>query len=535
MRPSVFLSTFLTAWVLTSVASAQVESCPGDALDLTALTPSSGESLTTSGSTVDATDDIDEPIAVACWGFADGEAEHVYSFTLATDASLQIDLEGSDFDTTLAVVSGCPGGDSFCAYDDDGGSSSTSSLDCQLYPAGDYSIIVSGYDYLDTGDYVLNIDECGASGERESCPGEALDLSALTPSSGEAISLSGSTVDAADDLDEGFDTACGGTSDSPEHVYSFSLSTDASLQIDLEGSDFDTILTVVSGCPGGDSFCAYDDDGGSSSTSSLDCQLYPAGDYSVIVSGYVGFVSTGTGDYVLNIDECGTAPPECGNDVVEEGEECDDGNTIDGDGCSSSCENEGTGGDAEQCPGEALDLSVLTPGSGESTSLSGSTSGANDSIDEPIAVACWGGADGGPEHVYSFSLAADASLQIDLEGSDFDTTLAVVSGCPDGDSFCAYNDDGSGLASSLDCQLYPAGDYSVIVSGYDLSDIGDYVLNIDECEGATADCGDGSLDPGEECDDGNNRRRRRLLVELHRRGLHRRPAATARGPPGRGV
>ncbi len=30
----------------------------------------------------------------------------------------------------------------------------------------------------------------------------------------------------------------------------------------------------------------------------------------------------------------------CGNEIVEEGEECDDGNTADGDGCSSSCEIE---------------------------------------------------------------------------------------------------------------------------------------------------------------------------------------------------
>ena len=27
----------------------------------------------------------------------------------------------------------------------------------------------------------------------------------------------------------------------------------------------------------------------------------------------------------------------CGNGIVERGEECDDGNTIDNDGCSSNC------------------------------------------------------------------------------------------------------------------------------------------------------------------------------------------------------
>ncbi|TMQ14562.1 MAG: TonB family protein [Deltaproteobacteria bacterium] len=41
--------------------------------------------------------------------------------------------------------------------------------------------------------------------------------------------------------------------------------------------------------------------------------------------------------------ECGEAPPAppvCGNGVLETGEQCDDGNAADGDGCSSSCRTE---------------------------------------------------------------------------------------------------------------------------------------------------------------------------------------------------
>ncbi|MDP3966381.1 MAG: DUF4215 domain-containing protein [archaeon] len=38
------------------------------------------------------------------------------------------------------------------------------------------------------------------------------------------------------------------------------------------------------------------------------------------------------------------ALPVCGNSAVESGETCDDGNTISGDGCSSTCQTESTGG-----------------------------------------------------------------------------------------------------------------------------------------------------------------------------------------------
>ncbi len=41
-------------------------------------------------------------------------------------------------------------------------------------------------------------------------------------------------------------------------------------------------------------------------------------------------------------DDDGNPTPTCGNSVVETGEECDDGNTTDGDGCSASCQDEGT-------------------------------------------------------------------------------------------------------------------------------------------------------------------------------------------------
>jgi MYXO-CTERM domain-containing protein len=40
-------------------------------------------------------------------------------------------------------------------------------------------------------------------------------------------------------------------------------------------------------------------------------------------------------------------PAECGNDVLEGDEECDDGNTDDGDGCAADCTDEAGPGDPD--------------------------------------------------------------------------------------------------------------------------------------------------------------------------------------------
>jgi cysteine-rich repeat protein len=57
---------------------------------------------------------------------------------------------------------------------------------------------------------------------------------------------------------------------------------------------------------------------------------------------------------ILNYSGCEGSPPyvSCGNRVIEPGEECDDGNTADGDGCSSVCEREEAGEEVPEEPAE---------------------------------------------------------------------------------------------------------------------------------------------------------------------------------------
>ena len=51
----------------------------------------------------------------------------------------------------------------------------------------------------------------------------------------------------------------------------------------------------------------------------------------------------------------GVVTPACGNDVIDTGESCDDGNLIDDDGCSAFCQVEATCGNGTQDAGEGCD------------------------------------------------------------------------------------------------------------------------------------------------------------------------------------
>ena len=73
----------------------------------------------------------------------------------------------------------------------------------------------------------------------------------------------------------------------------------------------------------------------------------------------------------MNGDGCSaacTVEPFCGDGNVDPGEACDDGNRVDGDGCDSNCKIEPFCGDGKLDPGEACDDGNLINGDGCSAS-----------------------------------------------------------------------------------------------------------------------------------------------------------------------
>lgn len=111
--------------------------------------------------------------------------------------------------------------------------------------------------------------------------------------------------------------------------------------------------------------------------------------------------------------------PTCGNGEAEPGEQCDDGNTQNGDGCSSTCTNEPT------------TCAVATPVAlslGQPTTIDGTTVGGETNFNSTKAPCS---SAPGPSKVYAVTAASTGFLTAWLERDQtaFDSVLYVRSSC----------------------------------------------------------------------------------------------------------
>ncbi len=121
--------------------------------------------------------------------------------------------------------------------------------------------------------------------------------------------------------------------------YKFTLTVGRPVNIAINGVVMtDPLLAVYSGTCGSLTQVACDDDSGPAAFSLWTGNL-PPGTYYIRAMGYgSGTAGRGTFNLVYNFNTA-----TCGNNVTEFGEECDDGNLTNGDGCSSTCTFENTG------------------------------------------------------------------------------------------------------------------------------------------------------------------------------------------------
>jgi len=435
-------------------------------------------------------------------------ADDLLLFTAPATATygLSTNHEGTDFDTVVFAFSDCPNSeDSELACNDDSTPEFfTSALQFDAAEGQDVYIVVEGYN--STGNYELSI-ETVVCGDGILAPTEGCEDGNTTDGDGcdsqcrwecdfedenedddsleEATPLDGSTsienlflctTDLSKEI-EGY------------YVDMFSVEVlegefiEASLQGGEEAADCTDVTAKV---------VIVDSEGfdvGELSTGDKesDCPrvvgLPPEGTYYVIVYG--SDPQQAPHSYGLSVT-VGVAV--CGDGAAEGFEECDDGNMTGGDGCSANC--------AIEDPSCTIDADL-------SGSLNeGSPTAGDSSIGEDEHSPSCSAFDS-TDVTYSFTAASDGPIIVstDHEGTLYDTVLYVREDCIDPASEIACNDDTESKSGTSYSELYfdaVAGvSYSIIVDGWG-GDSGLFELSL-----TTPVCGNGELELGEDCDDGN--------------------------------
>ena len=494
-----------------------VDVCPGDELVLTG----SGEDPRT-GSVTGDTSGLSADYVGSCGTSTSNDA--VYMINPDVDGRVSVDLGGSvttNFDSVLYVRTDCADQASELQCDDTY-TAGAETLEFDATANTPYYIFVDGYTQ-ESGPYTLNVtllpkgcgngiqepgEDCDDGNDidddwchndctvnpnpvGDTCPGVTMAMTG-TGLQNRTGKVTGDTTNLASDYGGDYGCGYGDTELAPDAVIAIHSDVDGTLECDTGGATatpFVAILTVRTTCDDSDSelYCDYE----YSSMGAAEITELPVAenqDYYVILDGYE---QDDYGAFELN---CQIIPAYCGNDKVEGTEQCDDGNNTPGDGCDADCNIEPQG-PADVCPGQTLAL--VQSGTAYIATMSGETTGQT----AAYAGSC-GSSSSAPEQVYQFNSAEGGNVTVSIPstGTDFDTVLYVREGACFGPGYSQIDckDGGGDGGEEISFQAPPNTDYWVFVDGYSGQD-GNYRLEVT----VVPTCGDGTLDVGEACDDGN--------------------------------
>ena len=197
---------------------------------------------------------------------------------------------------------------------------------------------------------------------------------------------------------------------------------------------------------------------------------------------FIGFVDSYFGYSTSYISGSGLSYLEqlCGNDILEFGETCDDGNTTSGDGCSNVCLLENVCGNGSVEAGEACDDGNTTSGDGCSYICSietGWTCSGDPSVCSPVCG----------DNIITGSEQCDDGNTTSGDGCSSTCDIETLAGCGNGILEAGEQCDDGNLISRDGCSSTCGIEIFLVGGG-----------------GVVPLCGNGIREGDEQCDDGNN-------------------------------
>ncbi len=438
-------------------------------------------------------------------------------FVVTPDVSGQLTATlTSDYDAVLHARTDCDDDATELACQDDGLASDAEVVGFEVTAGVPVYLFVDGYGG-ETGNFTLDIsvatafcgngvaelpekcddgntasgDGCGASCEIEpggiadDCPGQTILLASNDPLAVRHIGLLGDTELMTTGISP---SSC--TGGGRQEVFAIVPDVDGHMTVQMVAEYDDATLYVRAECDLTATQLDCSEALEPNETLTLTVPVFANNAYYVFADG-----SSSTDDYGPYALDVWVTPGSCGNDEVDGGEQCDDGNMIAGDGCDA-CVLETPPTSNDTCPGAPLVLDPLSLSAvvtASTASLAANWSGSG----------CLTGTTNYRDAVYAVTSPIDGHLTLTLDPY-FDGGMYVRTDCATTGATaqlkCVDAIDGNGTETvgvpvQANVPLY------VFVDGASTTQFGVFELSASV---AAAQCGNGLLDGGEGCDDANS-------------------------------
>lgn len=337
-------------------------------------------------------------------------------------------------------------------------------------------------------DNLASDDGCSSTCKLESkgpddlCPGTSVAL-ALGADGKRTATITGDTTKAyAHDS-----YSCGGGA-GPDLVYSITSPVAGNVRFKLD-ADYPALIAARATCSDATTERACASNTSAGTTTGFVSML--AGDTIYL---FVDGVGGSSGNFTLSLEQTASF---CGDGVSEVPEQCDDGNVTGGDGCSSACQLESKVS-PETCPGPIYAFSG-TGTAPRKLSLSGDLSSAKNDLSTSLCTLT-----NGFDQVYQLVPDITGALTVDLHASFLNSVVYLRRECG------TVTDSRFDVDCATSKTLTPAHFTAPVTKGVPVwlvvdstsvaNPTGPYSV---DAVLTPASCGNGILDGGEACDDGN--------------------------------